>query len=161
MHFFSKENTSREREREIISLLNKSLSKNFYTIFSPILPNLGRLCFGVSGEKTPGLHQNSLPLSLPTKHSSQQFFVLFSLIPISPPTKHTIKVSNDRCKEQLAFPTIKRERERERERENPKNNYFRTIKRERQRKERESIGKNGSILVECNLTLNSLQHQQS
>ena len=119
MHFFSKENTSREREREreIISLLNKSLSKNFYTIFSPILPNLGRLCFGVSGEKTPGLHQNSLPLSLPTKHSSQQFFVLFSLIPISPPTKHTIKVSNDRCKEQLAFPTIKRERERERERD--------------------------------------------
>ena len=52
-------------------------------------------------------------------------------------------------------------RERERERENPKNNYFRTIKRERQRKERESEGKNGSILVECNLTLNSLQHQQS
>ena len=67
----------------------------------------------------------------------------------------TIKVSDDRCKEQLAFPTIKRERERERERENPKNNYFRTIKRERQRKERESEGKNGSILVECNLTLNS------
>ena len=63
----------------------------------------------------------------------------------------TIKVSDDRCKEQLAFPTIKRERERE----NPKNNYFRTIKRERQRKERESEGKNGSILVECNLTLNS------
>ena len=137
MHFFSKENTSREREREIISLLNKSSSKKFYTIFSPILPNLGRLCFGVSGEKTPGLHQNSLPLSLPTKHSSQQFFVLFSLIPISPPTKHTIKVSNDRCKEQLAFPTIKRERERERERERSHKTTTSGQLRERDREKRE------------------------
>ena len=125
MHFFSKENTSRERERErereIISLLNKSLSKNFYTIFSPILPNLGRLCFGVSGEKTPGLHQNSLLLSLPTKHSSQQFFVLFSLIsflsslfhlqPNTPLKFQMIDAKNNWHSPQL------RERERERERE--------------------------------------------
>ena len=136
--FFQKKiQVEREREREIISLLNKSLSKNFYTIFSPMLPNLGRLCFGVSGEKTPGLHQNSLPLSLPTKHSSQQFFVLFSLIPISPPTKHTIKVSNDRCKEQLAFPTIKRERERERERERSHKTTTSGQLRERDREKRE------------------------
>ena len=165
MHFFSKENTSREREREIISLLNKSLSKNFYTIFSPILPNLGRLCFGVSGEKTPGLHQNSLPLSLSTKHSSQQFFVLFSLISFLSSLFHLqpntpLKFQMTDAKNNWHSPQL-RERERERERENPKNNYFRTIKRERQSQERESEGKNGSILVECNLTLNSLQHQQS
>ena len=135
--FFQKNiQVEREREREIISLLNKSLSKNFYTIFSPMLPNLGRLCFGVSGEKTPGLHQNSLPLSLPTKHSSQQFFVLFSLIPISPPTKHTIKVSNDRCKEQLAFPTIKRERERERERTQKTTTSGQLRERDREKREK-------------------------
>ena len=99
--FFKRKYKQREREREIISLLNKSLSKNFYTIFSPILPNLGRLCFGMSGEKTPKLHQNSLPLSLPTKHSSQQFFVLFSLIPISPPTKHTLDVYVENTKRYL------------------------------------------------------------
>ena len=137
--FFKRKYKQREREREIISLLNKSLSKNFYTIFSPILPNLGRLCFGVSGEKTPGLHQNSLPLSLPTKHSSQQFFVLFSLIPISPPTKHTIKVSNDRCKEQLAFPTIKRERERERERSHKTTTSGQLRERDREKREKAQV----------------------
>ena len=49
----------------------------------------------------------------------------------------TIKVSDDRCKEQLAFPTIKRERERERERERTQKTTTSGQLRERDREKRE------------------------
>lgn len=99
MHCFSKENRQRERERQRISLLNKrkKLSKNFYTIFSPIFFPIWEDCVLVGpGRKLLG--STKIPPPLPLNQTllptifCPVFSHFFSLFPISPPTKYTIKV---------------------------------------------------------------------
>ena len=51
----------------------------------------------------------------------------------------TIKVSDDRCKEQLAFPTIKRERERERERTQKTTTSGQLRERDREKREKARV----------------------
>ena len=49
---------------------------------------LERLSFGGSREKTPGAHQFSLLLTLPTNHPSHPFSLLFSTFFFHPPQNH-------------------------------------------------------------------------
>ena len=140
MHFFSKENTSRERERERDNFtIKQEFVQKFLHNFLSHSPQFGEIvfwCVWRENSWAPPKFPPPLPLNqtlVPTIFCPI-FSHFFSLLPISPPTKHTIKVSNDRCKEQLAFPTIKRERERERSHKTTTSGQLRERDREKREK---------------------------